>query len=262
MTELRFDGKIVAVTHASSLLGQEICLELLKKGAHIIALASSPVDFPCKRLSTISEYKAYLKSIPRLDILINCNISPCESSLLMTSWEQLNTGLSNIFSVISPAWKLMRKHKFGRIVNISSLTSFYSTANTSNYSTTTYSLQGLSNTLIREGAKFHIKVNTLVHAPFDEGTFTPSNVVPVACYLAHESCEEKGGIIEASGGYIGKIRLQRGGGWIFTDKYTAEDVQDKIKEISTFGKNCDYPVAFSESLLKVMYVNLMGKPKI
>ena len=262
MTELRFDGKVIAVSHASSILGQELCQELLKKGAKIIALSSSAVDFPCLRASTISEYVKHIKSLGRLDILINLNIPLSESTISLTSWEQLNTNLSHIFSLISPAWKHMRHHRSGRILNISSISSFYSSPNTSNYSTTTYSLQGLTNTLAREGAKFHIKVNTLIHAPFDDGVFVPSTVVPVACYLVHESCVENGAIIEASGGMVSKVRIQRGGGWIFTNKYTAEDVQEKIKDIGTFEKFCDYPVAYSQSLLKVIYVNYMGKPKI
>ena len=106
----------------------------------------------------------------------------------------------------------MKQHKYGKILNVSSIGSILSEINTSNSSITSYSLQGLSNTLTREGAKYHININTLIHAPFDENIFTPSKLIPVLCYLIHDSCLETGSIIEASGEFVSKMRIQRASG--------------------------------------------------
>lgn len=154
----------------------------------------------------------------------------------------------------------MRKQKNGRILNILSINSFYSQENTTNNSLTTLAIQGMSNSLAREGSKNQIKINTLLTSPFD--SYSIEKIVPVVSFLVHDSCIENGAIIEASAGFVSKLRIERGEGWFFPKNYTAEDVKEKIKEINSFGKNSDYPAAYSESLLKSMSLNYIQKPKI
>jgi Short-chain dehydrogenases of various substrate specificities len=107
----------------------------------------------------------------------------------------------------------MRKQKNGRILNILSINSFYSQENTTNNSLTTLAIQGMSNTLAREGSKNQIKINTLLTSPFD--SYSIEKIVPVVSFLVHDSCIENGAIIEASAGFVSKLRIERGEGWFF-----------------------------------------------
>ena len=49
------------------------------------------------------------------------------------------------------------------------------------------------------------------------------DIAPVVAYLCHESFEENGSIIESTGGWVTKIRVQQGRGVVLKKPHTMED---------------------------------------
>ena len=72
-------------------------------------------------------------------------------------------------------------------------------------------IQGLTNTLAKEGAARNIKVNSVAPIAMTRMTesnfpkeimsaFSVENVSPIVMFLAHESCPLTGAIVETGGG--------------------------------------------------------------
>ena len=49
------------------------------------------------------------------------------------------------------------------------------------------------------------------------------DVAPIVAYLCHESFEENGSVIETTGGWVTKIKVQQGKGVILKKPHTMED---------------------------------------
>jgi NAD(P)-dependent dehydrogenase (short-subunit alcohol dehydrogenase family) len=124
------------------------------------------------------------------------------------------------YKVTQAAWNIMRKQKFGRIINTSSSSGLFGSFGQSNYAAAKLALHGFTQSLAREGAKNNIRVNSIapvaasrmletVMPPDVLKTVKPELVVPLVAYLCHEDCKETGSIFEVGGGYVAKLRWQR-----------------------------------------------------
>ena len=164
-------------------------------------------------------------------------------------WDEVyHTHVYASYATCKAAWPLFRKQSYGRIINVSSTSGLYGNFGQTNYSTSKTALVGLTRTLALEGAKYNIKANALVPTAWSMMTaplwpermqdiFSPNYVAPVVAYLTSEECQESGSIIEASGGFVGKIVWQRTAGHAFSNLQiaTPEDIRDKWVDITRFG---------------------------
>jgi NAD(P)-dependent dehydrogenase (short-subunit alcohol dehydrogenase family) len=155
--------------------------------------------------------------------------------------------LQGTYSTVKAAWDMMRKQKYGRIVNVSSGAGIYGNFGQTNYSAAKLGIAGFSFAAAREGEAKNIKVNCIAPVAGSRMTETvmpadmiealkPEFVAPMVAYLVHEDVDSNGGLYELGGGWISKLRWQRTAGGFFNIKtgFTPEDVQSNFETICDF----------------------------
>jgi len=104
----------------------------------------------------------------------------------------------------------MRENKYGRIINVASAAGLYGNFGQVNYSAAKLGILGFTKSVAIEGASKNIKANCIAPLAGSRMTETvmpkemvdalkPEYVAPVVAYLAHESVEETGQILEIGG---------------------------------------------------------------
>jgi len=70
----------------------------------------------------------------------------------------------------------------------------------------------------------------------------PDYVAPFVAFLAHESCEDNGGLFEVGAGYIARQRWQRSAGVQFpVNKLTPETIAAGWKKVGDFSSGATFP---------------------
>ncbi|MCA9663075.1 MAG: SDR family NAD(P)-dependent oxidoreductase, partial [Myxococcales bacterium] len=168
------------------------------------------------------------------------------------------------FRVSHAAWPIMREQGYGRIINTASAAGIYGNFGQANYSMAKLGLAGFTNTLAIEGRKRGIHVNTIAPIAGSRMTETvmpkelidalrPEYVSPLVAWLAHEDCEETGGLFEVGGGYFGKLRWERTEGVTVRlgREISPDDIKRRWSEIVDFGK-ATHPAEITQALAPVM----------
>ena len=168
----------------------------------------------------------------------------------------------------------MREQGYGRIIMTSSGMAFMETFGQANYSMAKMGLVGFASTLAVEGAKKGIHVNTIAPIAGSRLTETilpkeitdalkPELVSPLVAYLAHESCDENGGLFEVGGGFFAKLRWER------TEGHTVrigrpvniESIQQNWSAITSFDGENAHPPAIAAAMGPVME-NITAGPSL
>lgn len=177
--------KLAVVTGASRGIGEAIALELGAQSATVIGTATTPegankitqelkknqingaglvLDVSDK--NSIDSFLEALKKDWRLpDILIN-NAGITRDNLFLRmkdeEWESvINTNLSSVYRLTKPCLKDMLKNRWGRIINISSITAYIGNMGQTNYAATKAGLIGFTHALANEVASRNITVNAI-----------------------------------------------------------------------------------------------------
>ncbi|MEO0032920.1 MAG: hypothetical protein RIS94_2678 [Pseudomonadota bacterium] len=109
-------------------------------------------------------------------------------------------------------WDLMREQGYGRILMTTSPTGMFGNFGQANYGAAKAGLAGLTKTLYLEGAKYNVRVNTLMPVAATRMTedilpeeafklFAPENVVPAALYLVSDDAPSNAVIGAGAGVY-------------------------------------------------------------
>ncbi|MBQ3441450.1 SDR family NAD(P)-dependent oxidoreductase, partial [Candidatus Saccharibacteria bacterium] len=140
------EGKVAAVSGASSGLGQQMALALARQGASLVIMA--------RRLERLEEFKPKLlkegapevltikcdvtstedinkaaseaeKKFGHVDILLNCAGSSKDKGVLDMNDEEwdftIATDETSVFKMTRAFGKIMKKNHYGRIINIASM---------------------------------------------------------------------------------------------------------------------------------------------
>ena len=178
-------GQVAMVTGASQGLGQAIAIRLGEKGAKVIcvarnadkltetvnqikALGGDAVAISCDvtdRAAIEKLFEQVETEFKRLDILVN-NAGITRDTLLPrmsdSQWDEIiASNLTSCFVFCRAATRVMMGQRYGRIINMSSVSGLIGNAGQTNYSATKAGMIGFTRSLSKELAKRKITVNAV-----------------------------------------------------------------------------------------------------
>ena len=179
--------KIALVTGGSRGIGRGICLALASRGATVVACARSEDSLQAlaeecrsRELPGVIEPRTLdvcdvgavepliewiTDRFKRVDILVN-NAGITRDGLILTMEDDqfddvLTTNLRSVFWMIRAVSRLMVRQRYGRIVNIGSVSGVMGNPGQANYAASTAGLIGLTKTVAKELGKRKITCNVV-----------------------------------------------------------------------------------------------------
>jgi 3-oxoacyl-[acyl-carrier protein] reductase len=179
-------GKSAVVTGASRGIGQAIAVELGRRGAKVVVNYAKDADGANATVQKIQAaggeakamqadvadfkaaeglIKAAVEAHGGLDILVN-NAGTTRDMVIMlmpeADWDVvIQTNLKSAYNCSKAAVKTMMRKRYGRIINITSVSGIAGNAGQTNYSASKAGLIGLTKALAREVAARNITVNAV-----------------------------------------------------------------------------------------------------
>lgn len=178
--------KIAVVTGASRGIGRGIALELAKRGATVVVNYHSSADAASEVLEQIMAaggqgmtfkadvsqeadanalIKATIDAYGRIDILVNNAGTTRDNVIMMMSADDfdavIQTNLRSTWLCSKAAVRAMMRKRYGRIINITSVSGIAGNAGQTNYSASKAGIIGLTKALAREVAPRNITVNAV-----------------------------------------------------------------------------------------------------
>ncbi len=183
---MTFEGKIAVVTGASRGIGRGIALELAKRGASIVVNYNASADAANEVVAQVEGMggkalavkadvsqeadadaliKTAVDAYGRIDILVNNAGTTRDNVIMLMKAEDFDTvvqtNLRSTWLVSKAAVRSMMRKRYGRIVNITSISGIMGNAGQTNYSASKAGIIGLTKALAREVASRGITVNAV-----------------------------------------------------------------------------------------------------
>ena len=191
---IRFDGQLALVTGGTRGIGKQIALDLEGLGARVILTGSSKekpeflthgnFSYISSDFTNDSDIRTFLESLTqfdRIDICVNNaginklnyieNVEDADYDAMM------KVNIDAPYKIVRTIAPIMKKNKYGRIINISSIFGKLSKEKRSAYTVTKYAIKGLTVASSIELAQFGVLVNT-VSPGFTLTDLTRKNLSP------------------------------------------------------------------------------------
>jgi 3-oxoacyl-[acyl-carrier protein] reductase len=189
---MRFEGKIAVVTGGSRGIGRAVALELGRGGASVVVNYHNNKTAAEDVVNAIQEsggkavtfqadvsdfgqceglIKHAIEHFGDLHILIN-NAGITRDGLIMTmsesDWDDvIDTNLKSTFACSKVAVRHMMRKRYGRIINITSVSGLIGNAGQTNYSASKAGQMGFTKALAREVAPRNVTVNAVAAGFFE-----------------------------------------------------------------------------------------------
>ena len=171
-----YDGKVALITGSRRGVGRIITEHFLGEGATVIGFArgASTIDHPSYHhiqvdigdpAAVATAFGAVRRIADSVQIVINnAAVLTSQYAMIMppaAAQAMLNVNLLGTFMVSREAAKLMRKRKWGRIINIGSMAASLEPIGDSLYAATKAGLSSLANVMAKELSPLNVTANTL-----------------------------------------------------------------------------------------------------
>lgn len=171
-----YKGKFALITGSSRGVGLHIAEHFLRNNAIVIGFARGDSNIQSENYhhiktnlgdanSIISAFAAVREITNKIDIVINnAAVLTSQYAMIMPPaavQDMLNVNLFGVFMVSREAAKVMRKNKWGRIVNIGSMAASLEPIGDSVYAACKAGVSKLANVMAKEFSPFNVTCNTL-----------------------------------------------------------------------------------------------------
>ncbi len=201
---LDLTGRVAVVTGSSRGIGRAIALKLASLGAKVVVNYHSSEDAAREVVEQIESQggeaiafqadvkqaeeakeliEAALDAYGRLDILVN-NVGITRDTLLMRMKEEdwdivLETNLKGTFNCTKVAQRPMIRQRYGRIINITSVSGIVGQVGQANYSASKAGIIGFTKAVARELGTRNITVNAVApgYVPTDQTADLPQELI-------------------------------------------------------------------------------------
>lgn len=317
MNTISFADRVAIVTGAGGGLGRDYALDLARRGACVVVndlgTSSDGTGAPSRMAdNVVAEIRAAggqaaasydsvttsaggeaivataVREFGRVDILIN-NAGTLRNALFeelqdSTIDAMLEVHLKGGFNVTRPAFRLMKRQGYGRILFASSAAGMFGNAEQAAYGAAKAGLVGLMNVLSQEGRAHGVLCNALlptaesrmsaqmsaaqmkdfgeVYAsagPYVGNSGTPAFVTPLVVFLVSEACKSTHGIYSASLGRYARVFIAASDGWIGRRDQAprAEDIEAHFGEIAG-TRSFSVPESLRDEFVEI--IKLLKRP--
>jgi len=284
---IRFEDRVAIVTGAGAGLGRSHALGLASRGAKVVVNdlaradgsndAADAVVAEIKAAggeaiangANVANYdeveamvKATMDAWGRVDILVNNAGILRDKSFAKMSLEDfqlvINVHLNGSYNCSKAVWDIMRGQNYGRIVMTTSSSGLYGNFGQTNYGAAKMALVGLMNTLVIEGAKYGIQVNSLaptagtamLEGLIDAETFdlmTTESVTAALLVLCAEEAPNRLILCAGAGGYASAHIYETDGIYLPPAEQTPENVLAQLDSINAREGELELTAGFNQT---------------
>jgi len=284
---IRFENRVAIVTGAGAGLGRSHALGLASRGAKVVVNDLARADGSNEAADAVvaeikaaggeaianganvanyDEVEAMVKETMdawgRVDILVNNAGILRDKSFAKMSLEDfqivINVHLNGSYNCSKAVWDIMRGQNYGRIVMTTSSSGLYGNFGQTNYGAAKMALVGLMNTLVIEGAKYGIQVNSLaptagtamLEGLVDAATFdvmTTESVTAGLLVLCAEEAPNRLILCAGAGGYASAHIYETDGIYLPPEEQTPENVLAQLDSINAREGEQELTAGFNQT---------------